>query len=61
MNGEENELEKVIEEKHQSVLEHASATFRIKGGSRVMKLESPIVFWDYEIDKENMCTIIKDE
>ncbi|MEE9442215.1 MAG: FAD-dependent thymidylate synthase [candidate division Zixibacteria bacterium] len=28
---------------------------------RIMKREAPIVFWDYEIDEENMCVIIKDE
>lgn len=28
---------------------------------RIMKREAPIVFWDYEIDEENKCVIIKDE
>jgi len=32
-------IKKVIRKKHHSVLEHASATFRIKGGSRVMTHE----------------------
>ena len=35
----EDLIKKVIRKKHHSVLEHASATFRIKGGSRVMTHE----------------------
>jgi thymidylate synthase (FAD) len=38
-NSTEELIQKVIKKRHHSVLEHASATFRIKGGSRVFTHE----------------------